>query len=168
MTDQVAWSDEAYRIFGLTPQERTIGFAALQQMVHPDDRAMMSRAVAEALRGGRRYDVEYRAIRPDGEMRIVHEPVVALFDVATGRETKRLSVADEHLAGCAWRPDGKHFAVFTWRQEPTVHFFDAGGKERGKLALPSQPRALSYSPDGKRIIVSLADTTALVYEVPVK
>jgi len=32
----------------------------------------MVRAVAEALGGGPRYDVEYRVVRPGGEMRIVH------------------------------------------------------------------------------------------------
>ena len=28
--------------------------------------------MAEALRGGRRYDVEYRVVRPNGEVRLVH------------------------------------------------------------------------------------------------
>ena len=32
----------------------------------------MSAALAEALRGGARYDVEYRVIHPDGQVRIVH------------------------------------------------------------------------------------------------
>ena len=32
----------------------------------------MVQAVAEALRGGRRYDVEYRVVRPNGEVRLVH------------------------------------------------------------------------------------------------
>ena len=32
----------------------------------------MIKAVAEALRGGPRYDVEYRVVRPNGEVRLVH------------------------------------------------------------------------------------------------
>jgi len=71
-TDRVTWSDEAYRIFGLAPQARTMTFAALQELIHSEDRAIMVRAVGEALRGGPRYDVEYRVVRPSGEIRVVH------------------------------------------------------------------------------------------------
>jgi PAS domain S-box-containing protein len=71
-TDRFTWSDETYRIFGLPPQERTINFAGLQELIHSEDRQIMVRAVAEALGGGARYDVEYRVVRPGGEVRIVH------------------------------------------------------------------------------------------------
>src|SRR5712664_1090284 len=50
--DDITWSDETYRIFGLAPQERAIDFAGLQQFSHPDDRQTMIAAVAETLRGG--------------------------------------------------------------------------------------------------------------------
>jgi PAS domain S-box-containing protein len=79
-TDRVTWSDEAYRIFGLAPQERTITYAALPELIHPEDRAIVIRAVAEALRGGPRYDVEYRALRPSGEVRIVHSQGIMTRD----------------------------------------------------------------------------------------
>ena len=69
---RIAWSDETYRIFGLSPRAPEIDFAGLQQRIHPDDRQTMLRATAEAERGGPRYDVEYRVVRPDGEMRTVH------------------------------------------------------------------------------------------------
>jgi PAS domain S-box-containing protein len=71
-TDRITWSDETYRIYGLPPQESQIDFAGFQARIHSEDRPVVSRAVAEALRGGPRYDVEYRVIRPGGEMRIVH------------------------------------------------------------------------------------------------
>ena len=71
-TDRITWSDETYRIYGLAPQESTIDFAGFQARIHSEDRPVVSRAVAEALRGGPRYDVEYRVVRPGGEERIVH------------------------------------------------------------------------------------------------
>jgi PAS domain S-box-containing protein len=71
-TDLITWSDETYRICGLPPQERTITFAGLQELIHPEDRQIIVQAVAEALRSGSRYDVEYRVVRPDGEVRVVH------------------------------------------------------------------------------------------------
>ncbi len=70
-TNRYTWSDENYRIFGLRPQERILSFDEVQELLHPADRQMRAAAVAEALRGGRRYDVEYRVVRPDGEVRFV-------------------------------------------------------------------------------------------------
>src|SRR5882672_8439513 len=71
-TDLITWSDETYRIFGLQPQAQILSLAQLSALIHPEDQQRMIQAVAEALRGGRRYDVEYRVVRPTGEVRIVH------------------------------------------------------------------------------------------------
>ena len=70
--NRVTWSDEAYRLFGLAPQERQITYAVLPGLIHPEDQAIVIRAIAEALGGGPRYDVEYRVVRPNGEVRILH------------------------------------------------------------------------------------------------
>jgi PAS domain S-box-containing protein len=71
-TNAVTWSDETYRIFGLVPRQDTIDFNRIQTLIHPDDRQMMAQATAEAERGGRRYDVEYRVRRSSGKERVVH------------------------------------------------------------------------------------------------
>ena len=68
----VTWSAESCRIFGLAPQDSPISTARYAQLIHPDDRPGILTAVAEALRGGRRYDMEYRVVRPTGEVRVVH------------------------------------------------------------------------------------------------
>src|SRR4029434_9741796 len=79
-TDLITWSDETYRIFGLQPQERISNSAQLPELVHPEDKEIVVEAVAEALRGGRRYDVEYRVVRPNGEVRLVHSQGDVLRD----------------------------------------------------------------------------------------
>jgi PAS domain S-box-containing protein len=71
-TERITWSDENYRIFGLQPQECPIDLTELRQRIHPDDRDRVSRAIDEALAGGARYNIEYRALRPSGELRNVH------------------------------------------------------------------------------------------------
>src|SRR4029453_5040763 len=71
-TDLITWSDETYRIFGLEPQARTLSLAQLPELIHPEDKQIMVQAMEEALRGNRRYDGEYRVVRPNGEGRIVH------------------------------------------------------------------------------------------------
>jgi PAS domain S-box-containing protein len=72
-TNRVTWSDETYRVFGLTPpRDGTFDFTKVQELIHPEDRQYMVGASAAAERGGPRYDVEYRVVRPSGEVRIVH------------------------------------------------------------------------------------------------
>ena len=70
-TDRYTLSDETYRILGLPPQHRILTFDEVQESIHPADRQTMTAAVAEALQGGLRYDVEYRVVRPNGEVRFV-------------------------------------------------------------------------------------------------
>jgi PAS domain S-box-containing protein len=71
-TNGITWSDETYRIYGLKPVDGTISLAGMLEIIHPEDRSIWQQAVAEALRGGPRYDLEYRVVRPDGELRVVH------------------------------------------------------------------------------------------------
>jgi PAS domain-containing protein len=47
-TDRVTWSDETYRIFGLTPQEGLIDLGKVREMIHPDDREAVFRTAAWA------------------------------------------------------------------------------------------------------------------------
>src|SRR3984885_3466917 len=71
-TNQVIWSEETYRIFGLTPQVGSMDIAIVGEMFHPDDREVVFRKAEEAIRSGMRADCEHRLIRPDGEIRVVH------------------------------------------------------------------------------------------------
>src|SRR6202035_2863675 len=71
-TNQVIWSEETYRIFGLVPQAGSVDIAIVGEMFHPDDREAVFRTAEEAIRSGTRADCEHRLIRPDGEVRVVH------------------------------------------------------------------------------------------------
>src|SRR6201987_5940697 len=71
-TNRLIWSDQTYRIFGLTPQEGLIDLNKVREMIHPDDRETVFRTAEEAIRAGTRADCEHRLFRPNGEMRVVH------------------------------------------------------------------------------------------------
>jgi PAS domain S-box-containing protein len=71
-TNCVAWSDELYRIYGLTPQAGPMDMGLVREMVHPDDQERVYQAADEALRSGNHIEIEHRLIRPDGEERIAH------------------------------------------------------------------------------------------------
>jgi PAS domain S-box-containing protein len=91
--DGLTWSDETYRIFGLRPQERPMDIQAFQEMIHPEDRELLFRATREA-RGGEHPDVEYRIVRPSGEVRIVHSQGNVMRDVS-GQPRQRFGTVQD-------------------------------------------------------------------------
>ena len=84
--NRLTWSDEAYRIFGLQPQEFGATYEAFLARVHPDDRTAVDAAYSRSLREDQdAYEIEHRVVRPStGEIRIVHEKCEHFRD-ASGR-----------------------------------------------------------------------------------
>jgi PAS domain S-box-containing protein len=71
-TNEIVWSDETYRIFGLKPQERPMDLASVRGMVHPDDRETLYGGVDVDLSAGANPVAEFRIVRPSGEVRTLH------------------------------------------------------------------------------------------------
>jgi PAS domain S-box-containing protein len=80
VTDELLWSDEIYRIFGLAPQQFGATYESFLNSVHPEDREFVEQSVNEALYEGRPYDINHRIILPDGAVRIVHEKAEVTSD----------------------------------------------------------------------------------------
>ena len=80
VTNELQWSDEIYRIFGLAPQQFSETYEAFLAAVHPDDRDHVDRSVDKALLEQEPYDIEHRIVRADGMERIVHELGEVSFD----------------------------------------------------------------------------------------
>lgn len=78
--NELRWSDEIYRIFGLTPQEFAATFEAFLNRVHPDDKDSVQAAVRKALLDGNPYSIDHRIALPDGSERTVHEQGEVTFD----------------------------------------------------------------------------------------
>ena len=68
----VEWSRECYRIYGI-PEGTPITVASYYAYVHPDDRQRMHLATRAALDAGAPAEIEHRIVRPDGEIRHVHQ-----------------------------------------------------------------------------------------------
>ena len=69
-TGEASWSAEMYRIAGFDPGT-PVTQEMLQSSIHPDDRERTQGATEEARRTGR-IEFDYRIVRPDGEIRVVH------------------------------------------------------------------------------------------------
>ena len=78
----VTWSDELYRIFGVTPQEFDATYEAVRQFIHPEDREMFDTMIERAQRVHEPYTFEYRIIRPDGTLRILQSRGTAVLNEA--------------------------------------------------------------------------------------
>ncbi len=70
--EQLVWSDEMYRIAGLVPGTTTPTIALFLSLVHPDDRDRTEEAVATLRRDGGPIDLEFRIVRPNGGVRLIH------------------------------------------------------------------------------------------------
>ncbi|MBI1181155.1 MAG: PAS domain-containing protein [Alphaproteobacteria bacterium] len=126
--DALRWSTELLNVYGVTsaPEDRS-GFFAL---VHPEDRARVEAEVAAFLADGTDYEHEFRIVRPDGGVRVIHDrgmierdgsgAVTALRGVAldvTRQRQRRADAAPEsnvayfhaladHISQLAWMADG--------------------------------------------------------------
>ncbi|MDD1621944.1 MAG: diguanylate cyclase [Methylococcaceae bacterium] len=69
--EQFSWSEEAYRIFGFEPQNFPQDYDTFLRIVHADDRERVADSL-KRLQSGSGFDIEYRIVLPDGEVRIVH------------------------------------------------------------------------------------------------
>jgi diguanylate cyclase (GGDEF)-like protein/PAS domain S-box-containing protein len=67
--DQVRWSDELYRIFGLTAQAFPGTFEGYMAAVHPEDRALVQATVERSLRTLEPFDFAHRCVLPEGTVR---------------------------------------------------------------------------------------------------
>jgi len=70
-TGEIVWSEEGARILGLGPNGQVFSATRLDQIWHPDDRAMAAQTIAAALREKHSYELRVRIVRPDGSIRYV-------------------------------------------------------------------------------------------------
>ncbi len=67
----VAWSEETYRIYGVSPDAFVPDTESLLALIHPDDRAEMQAWIAACMAGSGPGELEFRIVLPDATIRYV-------------------------------------------------------------------------------------------------
>jgi len=105
VTGHPEWSEETYRIFGLSPDApRSID--TFLKLVHPDDLPIVTSLLRTVKMGAARAAAEFRLIRNDGSERVVHDETEVVSD-ATGRPVVQITtirdVTEERTAAARQR-----------------------------------------------------------------
>jgi PAS domain S-box-containing protein len=67
----IRWSDELYKIFGLSPRQFEASYENYLKHLHPDDKDYVSGIIQKAYSDHQPFDFSHRLIRPDGSIRII-------------------------------------------------------------------------------------------------
>ncbi len=80
ITNELRWSEEIYRIFGISEDQFGATYDSFIECVHPDDREFVKKSVLDALENGSSYSIDHRIVRSGEEVRLVHEQGQVSFD----------------------------------------------------------------------------------------
>jgi RNA polymerase sigma factor (sigma-70 family) len=118
----------------------------------------------------------FHAFSPDGRFLALGtmSGVVALWDLAEGREAWVLGGHQGHVLGLAFSPDGKvvsggHERAVRLGEAPKDHArlgeVVANGHERWRAAVPALPVSLAVSPRGDVVAAGLSDNTIRAWDL---
>jgi PAS domain S-box-containing protein len=79
-SNEIAWSDEAFRIFGYEPQQIQPHWNLFLEHVFPEDLHKLEKAVSHALSTGNPPDLELRVRTVNGNMRVIHSRAGMISD----------------------------------------------------------------------------------------
>lgn len=70
--DKLHWSDQVFRIFGLDQDRFVPTLENMLLYIHKEDQARLTATYTAIQQGETHIDIEYRIIRPDGQLRYIH------------------------------------------------------------------------------------------------
>jgi RNA polymerase sigma factor (sigma-70 family) len=99
------------------------------------------------------------AFSPDG--RLLATTGLRLWELATGREV--LALPAEEITSAAFSPDGRLLALSAQSQQVVVYDLRRGKELRRIKGLGANVTCLAFSPDSRRLLSGLTDSTVLVW-----
>lgn len=90
-TNETIWDNRMEMMFGLKPNSFDRTFEAFKKLLHPDDVSLTLDAISNALSGLKEYNIIYRVLWRNGELRYINAKAIVLKD-ATGKNEKMIGV----------------------------------------------------------------------------
>ena len=162
-TGRVEWNAQMLRIYGLAEDLPAPTLAQwLGTLIHPDDRARVAQRRQQAIKSGERsFDVDFRVLRPDGEVRWVScrssqevRQGRAMFvgipldvterratEAELARQQERLAIATEAAGMGVWERDTEGRLVF-W----DAQMYRLRGREPGDASSPLEVASGAVAP----------------------
>jgi PAS domain S-box-containing protein len=140
-TGELWWSDESARIMGVEPGGFAGTIEAFLEFVHPDDRHMAITSPVDIVHG-QKVEAEYRIVRPDGSIRVIHEIAEVVADefgtpirlmgttqditerVAAEEDRAKLASAVEQTADSIWMQDLDNNVTYVNRAFTRVYGYE--------------------------------------------
>jgi PAS domain S-box-containing protein len=98
VTDRLYWSDETYRIFGISKERFLPYYSAFYNTIHADDRAAFTAHRDLFMKGAIPMNIEHRIVLPSGEIRYVRQTGERIFD--NKNRLIRLTGTVQDIGGC--------------------------------------------------------------------
>ncbi len=92
LTGELIWSAQCEALFGLTPGSFGGTYESFVQLVHPDDRESIMRSLQEAMQDSGEWEMDYRAVHPDGSIRWIVSTGNFFYNEA-GQAVRMLGIA---------------------------------------------------------------------------
>ncbi len=73
LTNEIIWSDEVYKIFGMKPQSKKITLSVFISLIHPHDRMSVIKTYQDSLINRKKYNIQHRIIDKNGDIHYVEE-----------------------------------------------------------------------------------------------
>jgi PAS domain S-box-containing protein len=102
--ENIYWSKEHFRIFGLDPQKDTSSYLGAFQRIHPEDQARFAEVVKNAVEQNVDFEIEFRILQPDGSTKYargIGHPVVDEAGVVKEMVGTTVDITQEKLAEAA-------------------------------------------------------------------
>jgi diguanylate cyclase (GGDEF)-like protein/PAS domain S-box-containing protein len=152
LTGRFSWSDQVFRIFGVDPQTFIPSLEAVLQRTHPEDRAMLGKAYADAVaalsveKSQEVLSIDHRIVLDDGSIKIVQECGRMIYD-DKGHPVRSFGtiqdVTERKIVENALRASEERFRTVSDTAQDAIIVIDSAAKI--SYWNPAAERILGYS-----------------------